>query len=58
MQMDEGLDTGPMLLRRELDIRGKNAGQVTEELAKLGAQALDRVARPSDARRSRSRTTA
>ena len=40
MQMDEGLDTGPMLLKRELDIRGKNAGQVTEELAKLGAEAL------------------
>src|SRR3954469_25956129 len=33
MQMDEGLDTGPMLLKRELDIRGKNAGQVTEEMA-------------------------
>jgi methionyl-tRNA formyltransferase len=40
MQMDEGLDTGPMLLRRELDIRSKNAGQVTEEMAKLGASAL------------------
>ena len=40
MQVDEGLDTGPMLLKRELDIRGKNAGQVTEELAKLGADAL------------------
>ncbi len=40
MQMDEGLDTGPMLLSRELNIRGKNAGQVTEELAKLGAAAL------------------
>ncbi|HEX8840420.1 MAG TPA: methionyl-tRNA formyltransferase, partial [Sphingomicrobium sp.] len=40
MQMDEGLDTGPMLLRRELDIRGKNAGQVTEEMAELGAEAL------------------
>ena len=40
MQMDEGLDTGPMLLRRELDIRGKTAGQVTEELAELGAEAL------------------
>ena len=40
MQMDEGVDTGRMLLRRELDIRGKNAGQVTEELAKLGAAAL------------------
>jgi methionyl-tRNA formyltransferase len=42
MRMDEGLDTGPMLLKRELDIRGKNAGQVTEELAKLGADALIR----------------
>lgn len=40
MQMEEGLDTGPMLLKRELDIRGKNAGQVTDELAKLGATAL------------------
>jgi methionyl-tRNA formyltransferase len=40
MQMDEGLDTGPMLLKRELDIRGKNAGQVTEELAQLGAKTL------------------
>jgi methionyl-tRNA formyltransferase len=40
MKMDEGLDTGPMLLKRKLDIRGKNAGQVTDELAKLGAGAL------------------
>jgi methionyl-tRNA formyltransferase len=49
MQMDEGLDTGPMLLRRELDIRSKNAGQVTEELAKLGASALlDWLSHPAD----------
>ena len=40
MKMDEGLDTGPMLHRLTLDIRGKNTGQVTEEMAKLGAQAL------------------
>jgi methionyl-tRNA formyltransferase len=40
MRMDEGLDTGPMLLKRELDIEGNNAGQVTEELANLGAKAL------------------
>jgi methionyl-tRNA formyltransferase len=40
MQMDEGLDTGPMLHRLTLDIRGKNAGQTTEEMAHLGAQAL------------------
>jgi methionyl-tRNA formyltransferase len=40
MQMDEGLDTGPMLLTRELVISGKNAGEVTDEMAKLGATAL------------------
>ena len=40
MQMDEGLDTGPMLLRREVNIGGKSAGQVTDEMARLGAQAL------------------
>ncbi len=40
MQMDEGLDTGAMLLKRELSIGTKNAGQLTEELAKLGAEAL------------------
>lgn len=40
MKMDEGLDTGPMLLKRELPLAGKNAGQVTEEMAKLGASAL------------------
>jgi methionyl-tRNA formyltransferase len=48
MRMEEGLDTGPMLLKRELDIRGKNAGQATEELAKLGAAALvEWIDRPS-----------
>lgn len=40
MRMDEGLDTGPMLLMRELPIEKKNAGQVTEELARLGAETL------------------
>jgi len=40
MRMDEGLDTGPMLARQTLDIRGKNAGQVTEEMANLGARLL------------------
>jgi len=40
MRMDEGLDTGPMLLKRELDIRGRNAGQVTDEMANLGAKSL------------------
>jgi methionyl-tRNA formyltransferase len=40
MKMDEGLDTGPKLLERSLDIRGKNAGQVTDELAEIGAKVL------------------
>jgi methionyl-tRNA formyltransferase len=40
MRMDEGLDTGPMLLKRELSIDGKTTGQVTEEMAKIGAGAL------------------
>src|SRR3982751_1820394 len=40
MKMEEGLDTGPMLHRLTLDIRGKNAEQVTDELANLGARTL------------------
>ena len=40
MQMEEGLDTGPILLQHNLEISGKNAGQVTEELAKIGSMAL------------------
>jgi methionyl-tRNA formyltransferase len=40
MRMDEGLDTGPMLARQTLDIRGKNAGQVTQDMACLGARML------------------
>jgi methionyl-tRNA formyltransferase len=40
MQMDEGLDTGPMLMRHTLDIRRKNVGQVTDEMANLGALML------------------
>lgn len=40
MQMDEGLDTGLMLLEWPIEIDGKNAGEITEELAELGGQAL------------------
>ena len=40
MQMDVGLDTGPMLLTRKLILDRKNAEQVTDEMAKLGADAL------------------
>ena len=56
MRMDEGLDTGPMLLKRELDIVGKNAGQVTEELAQLGAAALiEWLDHPTPPERSRTK---
>jgi len=37
MGMEAGLDTGPMLLRREVTIGDKNAAQVTAELAEVGA---------------------
>ncbi len=37
MQMEAGLDTGPMLLSQEVAVDAKNAAQLTEELAQLGA---------------------
>jgi len=40
MRMEEGLDTGSMFLKRETPIDRKTAGKLTDELAKLGAQAL------------------
>jgi len=40
MQMEDGLDTGPMLLKRETRIDHKTAGELTQELARLGADAL------------------
>lgn len=41
MQMDEGLDTGDMLLERELPIgEDQSAGQLHDVLANLGAQAV------------------
>ncbi|MDQ3144298.1 MAG: methionyl-tRNA formyltransferase [Pseudomonadota bacterium] len=43
MQMEAGLDTGPMLLRRELPIGNSNTAQLTEKLAKLGAEAMVEV---------------
>jgi methionyl-tRNA formyltransferase len=42
MQMDEGLDTGPMLLDWPTEIDGKSAGELTETLADLGGWALRR----------------
>jgi methionyl-tRNA formyltransferase len=40
MRMEQGLDTGPMLLKRETRIDHKDAGQLTEELGQLSAAAL------------------
>ncbi len=42
MRMDEGLDTGPMLLESRVQIDGKTAGELTELLAEVGGQALRR----------------
>ena len=41
MQMEKGLDTGPVLIRRELDIaEHETAGQLHDRLAELGADVL------------------
>ena len=40
MQMERGLDTGPMLSTAETRIDSKTAGALTEELAALGAKLL------------------
>ncbi|MBI2217521.1 MAG: methionyl-tRNA formyltransferase [Candidatus Rokubacteria bacterium] len=46
-QMDEGMDTGPMLVRRATAIEpGETAGELAARLARLGAEALiDTLAR-------------
>ena len=40
MQVEEGLDSGAMLLKHETPTNGKTAGELTQELAELGAEAL------------------
>lgn len=49
MQMEKGLDTGPMLAMVPVAIERKTAGELTDELADLGArlmvQVLDRIFR-------------
>ena len=40
MLMDEGLDTGPVLLRRAVAIDGADAGALHDRLAALGAEAI------------------
>lgn len=47
MQMERGLDTGPILARRAIAIARQTASTLTTELAELGAQLLlDVIARP------------
>ena len=40
MQMEAGLDTGPMLAVRDTPVTGKTAGQLTDELAAMGAKLI------------------
>lgn len=40
MQMEAGLDTGPVLLEKKLTIADMNAAELHDELAKLGAEAI------------------
>lgn len=48
MQMDVGLDTGPMLLKEATQCHGKFAGYLERELSKLGAKLLLRfIGNPS-----------
>lgn len=43
MQMERGLDTGPMLATVATPVAGKTAGELTTELATLGADLMVRV---------------
>lgn len=43
MQMDEGLDTGDMLLKRSTPIDRKNCGMLHDELAQMGADMICEV---------------
>ncbi|MDO6416494.1 methionyl-tRNA formyltransferase [Sphingomonas sp. BIUV-7] len=43
MQMEKGLDTGPMRLLRATSVAGKDAGELTAELAEMGAAMMVEV---------------
>jgi methionyl-tRNA formyltransferase len=43
MQMEAGLDTGPMLLKGETPVAHKTAGELTQEIAELGARLMVQV---------------
>ncbi|MCG6120302.1 MAG: methionyl-tRNA formyltransferase [Blastomonas sp.] len=43
MQMEAGLDTGPMLFKGETPVERKTAGELTTEIAELGARLMVQV---------------
>ena len=43
MQMEAGLDTGPMLAKGNTAVGSKTAGELTGELAEIGARLMERV---------------
>jgi methionyl-tRNA formyltransferase len=49
MRMEEGLDTGPVLMTEETPIARKTAGELTDELAKTGAKLMARALREMEA---------
>ncbi len=49
MQMEAGLDTGPVRARGRTAIAGKTAGELTQELAELGAELMVKVLADIDA---------
>ncbi len=49
MQMEAGLDTGPVRLEARTPIGRKTAGELTDELARLGADLMARVLAEPDA---------
>ncbi|MBB5697833.1 methionyl-tRNA formyltransferase [Sphingomonas yantingensis] len=49
MQMEAGLDTGPVRLEKRTPVAGKTAGELTAELAALGAAAMVEVLANPDA---------
>ena len=61
MQMERGLDTGPMLAAQEVAIEGKTAGELTDELARIGADlmvgVLQRLAEACRERQDEARAT-
>ncbi len=43
MRMEEGLDTGPVLMAERVDVGRKTAGELHDELARLGADLMARA---------------